>query len=122
MANLLQVSGQITLTNTNLRNVGTLTLNLTTTGSNNISNVMNVPTGSWSTVSQGSNGDFRWGYFVNLDLTSSVAIAISSSASVASYLRPGDWVVLTYSGSPAVYVSASGASSPALVQYIITEN
>lgn len=121
MANILQINGQVTLTNTNLRNIGTLTTNLTTTGSNNVSNVANITTGSWSTISQGSNADFRWGYFVNLDATSSVAIAINSSASVASYLQPGDWCVLTYSGSPAIYASGSGASGTILLQYILTE-
>ena len=121
MANSLQISGQITLTNNNLRNIGALVTNLTTTGSNNLSNVQNITTGSWSVIQQGSNSDFRWGYFVNLDTTSSIAIAVSSSASVASFLAPGDWCVLTYSGSPNLYASGSGANGTVLLQYIITE-
>ena len=122
MANTLAVNGQITLTNNNLRNIGTLSTNMTTTGSNNISNVMNVTTGSWAVISQGSNADFRWGYFCNCDATSSVAIAVSSSASVASYLRPNDWCVLTYSGSAVLYASGSGANGTILLQYMLTEN
>lgn len=121
MANTININGQVVLTNTNLRNVASITTALTTTGSNNISNVQNVTTGSWSTISQGSNADFRFGYFVNLDATSSVAIALNSSASVASYLLPGDFCILTYSGSPALYASASGANGTVLLQYILSE-
>jgi hypothetical protein len=121
MANTINVSGQIVVTNSNLRNIATLSTALTTTGSNTIANVMNVTTGSWAVISQGSNADFRWGYFCNCDATSSVAIAVNSSASVASYLQPLDWCVLTYSGSPALYASGSGASGTILLQYVLSE-
>lgn len=121
MANTININGQVVLTNTNMRNIGAITTSLTTTGSNNISNVMNVTTGSWSVISQGSNADFRFGYFTNLDTTSSVAIAVSSSASVASYLLPGDFCILTYSGSPALYASGSGANGTVLLQYMLSE-
>ena len=121
MAQTYTLSGQLIVTNNNLRNIVTLQNNVTTTGSNSLANTMNVPTGAWQTIDQQSNSDFRFGFFTNLDLTSSLKIAIGNTGSYASLLLPGDNVILTNSGSASLYVQATGASSPALMQYVVSE-
>ncbi len=114
------ISGQIVLTNGSLRNIVSLQDITTTTSSNAIVNTVNVATGSWQVVDAGSNTNFRFGYFSNLDATSSLKIAVGSTGSYASLLLPGDFAILTNSGSAVVYVQATGASSPAQLQYIYT--
>ena len=117
----LNIGGQISLVNNNLKTVVSLSDNLTTTGSNSLSNNANINTGSWQVLDQGSNGDFRYGYFSNLSLTSSIKIALNSTGSYSSWLQPGDVSVLANSGSAVLYAYASGSQSPAILQYLITE-
>src|ERR1039458_7564411 len=94
------ISGQLVLTNNNIRNIATLSENTTTSGSNSIANTANIPVGStWTSLPTGSIGDFRFGYFSNLDVSASIKIAIGNTASYASNLQLGDFCVLTNSGS-----------------------
>lgn len=121
MAQTYTVSGQIVLSNNNLRNIVTLSENVTTSGSNSLTNTANIPTGSWTPIDQGSNSDFRFGYFTNLDATSSIWLALNNTSSFASFLQPGDLSIITNSGTASLYAKATGSNSPALLQYILIE-
>jgi hypothetical protein len=117
------ITGQLVVTNNNLRNMVTLVENTTTSGSNSITNTSNIPTGStWTVLPSGSNSDFRLGYFSNLDVSASIKIAIGNTASYASNLQLGDFCILTNSGSAQLYALATGSLLPALLQYILVES
>lgn len=118
MSQAYTISGQITVNNNNVRTIVTLTDTTTTTSSNAISNNVNVATGSWQVLDSGSNTTFRFGYFANTDLTSSVKIAMGSTASNASILQPGDFCILTNNTSSVIYLQATGSNSPVLLQYV----
>jgi hypothetical protein len=117
------ISGQLVNTNNNIKSIMSLQYALTPTGSNSIANSATVYTGSWQMVNQGSNSDFRFGYFSNLDTTSSVKLAIASTASYASWLMPGDLVVLTNSGSASIWAQAYGnnGTGSVILQYFLSE-
>jgi hypothetical protein len=123
MSQTIQIRGQVSLSNSNLVTTINLTDTLTTTGNNSISNNANIATGSWQVLDQGSNGDFRIGYFANLDATSSIKIAIGSTgtASYAAMLLPGDIAIIPNSGSAVIYAQAVGAHSPVILQYLLSE-
>lgn len=115
-------TGNVVITNGNIREQMSLTYVLTNTGSNNVSNAQNVITGStWTTINTGSLSDFRYGIFYNTNATSSVKIALSSSASYASDLQPGDYCILVGSGSIPIFAQATGASGTVIVQYALVE-
>jgi len=124
MSQTYTISGQLVLTNNGLRNIVTLSENVTTSGSNSLANTANIPTGStWTVLPSGSIGDFRFGFFQNLDSSASIKIAIGSTAT-ASYsnnLQVGDFCILTNSGSANIYALATGSTQPALLQYILVE-
>lgn len=123
MSQQYTVSGQIVVTNNNLRNIITLSENVSTTGSNSIANTANIPTGSsWTLLPSGSNTDFRFGYFANLDNSASIYIAIGNTASYASLLKVGDFCILTNSGSANLYAMATGSLQPAILQYALIES
>lgn len=118
----VNVSGTVTLVNGQIRDNMTLTYTLNNTGSNNVVNAQNITTGSWQAINTGSLSDFRWGIFYNTNLTSSCKVAISSSASYASDLQPGDYCIITNSGSvPAIWANATGASGTVVLQYALVE-
>lgn len=123
MSQSINLTGQFTVNNGSLRNLINLATNTTTTGSNSICNNANVPSGSWSLIDQGSNADFRIGIFKNVDLTSSIKVALGSSAtsSFSSYLYPGDTAILYGSGSTSIYAFATGTNTTGSLQYILSE-
>jgi hypothetical protein len=121
MSQQLTIGGSITLVNNNLRTIIGLSDSFTTTGSNSISSNANIPTGSWTVVDQGSDTNFRYGFFTNLDPTSSCKIAINSTGSYSNWLQPGDVAVVANSGSAVIYAQAYGANSPIILQYLLTE-
>jgi hypothetical protein len=127
MAQTINSNGQIVTVNNNLRQLFTLNQAITTTGSNSLANNANVTTGSWQVVDQGSNADFRYGYFANLDLTSSIKVAITTggTTSFAVNLQPSDVAILCSSGSTVIYAQASGSNGQlngsAILQYFVTE-
>jgi hypothetical protein len=117
------ISGQLVLNNDSCRTIATLSENTTTSGSNSIANTANIPTGSvWTMLPTGSIGDFRFGYFSNLDVSASIKIAIGNTASYASNLQIGDFCILTNIGSAQLYALATGSLLPALLQYILVES
>lgn len=123
MSQTISTNGQVTLINNNLRTTLNLVSTATTTGSNSIMNNANVVTGSWAQLDQASNTDYRYGFYANLSLTSSIKIAINSAgtSSWAAYLFPGDVAMIPNSGSSLVFVQATGSESPAILQYILSE-
>ena len=121
MSQLINIGGQVTLTNNNLRTIISLVNSLNTTGDNSISTNANVTTAGWQVIDQGSNDDFRMGFFTNLNETSSIQLAINNTSSYAAWLQPGDVAILPNSGSCILYAQAIGASTPATLQYLLTE-
>lgn len=118
----IAVNGQVTLINAGLRTVMSLQDSFNTTGSNSISNNQNITTAGWSLLNQGSNNDFRLGYFANLGLTSSIQIAINEdTSSYCAWLQPGDVAVIPNSGSVNLYAKAYGAETPVILQYLLSE-
>lgn len=117
----VNITGQIVITNSPTRNILSLQYSLVPAGSNNIVNTANITTGTWQTIDQGSNGDFRLGYFYNSSTTSSVKIAIGGTTDYAAWLQPGDYCILPNSGSATIYAQAYGAESPMVLQYFLTE-
>ncbi len=103
MAQKTTINGSYSLTN----NSDTVNVNLnstiTTTGSLFVKSTMITNTGSWQTIDQNKNNDFRSGVFGNEDFTSSIKLALGNTASIASILQPQDTVVLAYSGSTTLY-------------------
>jgi hypothetical protein len=123
MGQTINLNGQFTIVNSNLRTVVNLVRSIATTGSNSIANTANITTGSWTQIDQASNGDFRIGYFANLSTTSSVKVAINSAGtgSYSTILFPGDVAVISNSGSVLLWAYASGSESPATLQYVLSE-
>jgi hypothetical protein len=112
------ISGTVTVTNGSLRNIVSLADVNQTTGTNALTNNQSIPTGSWVALDTGSNATMRFAYIANTNETSSVKIASGNTASLASVLQPGDFCILTNTGSNALYAFASGSSSPVQLQYI----
>lgn len=123
MSQTINLNGQLVLVNGNLRNLLNLALNITTTGSNSVCNNMNVTTGSWQQIPQGSNTDFRFGIFKNIDTVSTIKLAVTDSgtSSYATLLQPGDTAILTNNGAANLWAYASGSNGTAVLQYIISE-
>ena len=115
----ITITGNLTVVNGAQKATATFNDAPTVSGSNYVSLAVNVPTGSWTVLGQGTNADFRVGAFSNTDTTSSVEIAINSTASYASILQAGDSCLLTYSGSAVIYAKAVGSHSPALLNYTL---
>ena len=107
----------------------TVTINLadsyTPTGSHFVEANESVPTGSWTTLPQGSNANNRYNFFVNTDLTSSCYISFSTASlsanSYAALLGPGDIAMVPNSGTCILYAQASGGHSPILLTYFAME-
>lgn len=118
MSQTYNIQGQITVTNNNIRNIVSLAEANTTTSSTVIVNNASIPTGSWVAIDSGSNTTFRFGYFCNTNLSSSVKIAVGGTGSNASILTPGDFCMLTYDSAVAIYAFATGSVSPVILQYI----
>jgi hypothetical protein len=74
-------------------------------------------------VDQGSNSDFRYGFFSNLDATSSIYLAIgsASTSSYSAFLQPGDVAIIPNYGTTPIFAKATGSNSPAILQYLLTE-
>lgn len=121
MANNLNLGGQVTLSAGPQKATFNLADSYTQTGSNFISLAANITTGSWGVLSQGSNSDFRYGFFANLDATSSCYVAVNSTASYAALLGPGDVAAIPGSGSAVLYAKASGANGTIVLQYLCIE-
>ena len=117
----ITINGQVSIISNNLRTVISLQDSLTTTGSNFLANNATIPTGSWTALDQGSNTNFRIGYFANLDTVDSIQLAIGSTGSYACWLQPEDVAILPNSGSCIIYAKAFGANSPVVLQYLISE-
>jgi hypothetical protein len=124
MSQNIVIGGSITLVNNNLRTVIALSDQFTTTGSNSISSNANIATGSWQVIDQGSDTNYRYGFFTNLDATSSVKLAINSAgtSSYAAWLQPGDVAIIPNIGSAVLYAQATGSHSPIILQYLLTES
>lgn len=121
MAQTISLSGQLISTNGNLKNLFTLTDSLTTTSSTSLTNNQAIPTGSWTSLDQGSNTDFRLGYFVNTDATASIKLAVNSTASYSAWLQPGDLALISNSGSATLYAQTfRSTGSNAVLQYFVT--
>lgn len=118
MSQQYTIQGLLTLTNNNVRTIVTLAESTTCTSSTAIMNNASLPTGSWIALDTGSNASFRFGYFSNTNETSSVKIALGSTASNASILQPGDFCILTNDAAAQVYAYASGSASPVILQYV----
>jgi hypothetical protein len=117
----INIGGQLTCVNGNIKTVISLTDSFTTTGSNSLSNTANIVTSSWVTIDQGSDTNFRYGYFTNASTSSTIQVAVGSTGSYALFLQPGDIGILANSGSAVLYAYASGSQSPALLGYFVTE-
>ena len=121
----LSIGVSITLVNNNLRTVIGLSDTFNTTGSNSLSSNANVNTGSWQVVDQGSNTNLRYLFANNLDLTSSVYIAIgsSSTSSYSAFLLPGDVAIIPNNGSTVpIFAKAPGSNGTIILQYLAVES
>lgn len=97
----------------------TLTLDVTTTGSNGLSTAANVGT-SWGTVDTGSCADIRF-IIASNQSTSSVQIATDAAGTkIVSTLWPEDVCVIPWSGSNAFW--AKSLNTPAVVQFLFQES
>lgn len=97
----------------------TLTMDVTTTGSNGLSSAINVGT-SWSTVDTGSCADIRFIVASNQS-TSSVQVASDAAGSkIVTTLWPEDVAVIPWSGSNAFW--AKSLKDPAVVQFMFQES
>ena len=122
MANTISINGSFSLTSGASRAVGTLTDSLTLTGSNYTATGQNILSGSWSPLSTGSLNDFRYSFFQNADLTSSITIATGSGGqNVLAYLNPEDVYVLPWSGSVVPTLFAKATTNDSLLIYIVSE-
>jgi len=119
------ISGQVVNTNNSIRSTLSLQYSLTPTGSNSIANSATITTGSWQVIDQGSNSDFRFGYFYNMDSTSSVKIAIGNTSSYSTWLQPNDVSLIANSGSSVIWAQAYGnnglPTGSMTLQYFLTE-
>jgi hypothetical protein len=113
------LNGTLTVQNFSQKVQSSLTTTPTITGSNVISDSINVPTGSWTILPTGSNIDFRIGCFTNNNLTDSIYIGLGTTGSNASILQPDDSCVLTFSGSAIIYAKAVGTTSPANLSFTL---
>ncbi len=120
MSNLqVNARGSISIIGNDKNDTDSVAETIPISGSNYISLLMNVPTGSWTTLPTGSNADFLIGIFINQDVTSSVYIALGNTSNTASILTPNvsSMCILSYSGSANVYAYAIGANSPVQLSY-----
>lgn len=124
MSNTVTIGGNITLVSNQLRSTVSLIDTLNTTSSNYVSNNQNIATGSWQLVDQGSNPNMRYFFGSNLNTTSSIKIAIGSTAtaSYSAYLNPGDVAIIPNQAgnNVPIFAYAVGASSPAILQYLVS--
>lgn len=90
-------------------------------GNHCIQTAVSVDSKSWQTVSQSNNSTFRYGCFTNNGITSSVFIGVGGTASYSSILSPGDSCILASTGSPIIYIKASGSLEVPLVTYTLVE-
>lgn len=107
MSNTLNVGGAVRLVAGSTSIAFNLVDNYTTTGSHFVNAAQTVASGSWSVIDQVDNGNNRFNFFVNTDLTSSVYVAVNSTASYAALLGPGDVAMLPNSGSAVLYAKAT---------------
>ena len=123
ISNTVTVGGVVTLSSGGLKNVFSLSDNFNTTGSHFITDNASVNTGSWQVLTQGSDANMRYGFFVNTDLTSSCKLAINASgtSSYAAWLQPGDCCILPNLGSVVLYAEATGSNPTIVLQYLLTE-
>lgn len=97
----------------------TLTMDITTTGSNGISSAINVGT-SWGTVDTGSCSDIRM-IVVSNPSTSSIQLATDSSGTnKVCTVWPDDVAIVPWSGSNAFW--AKSLQDPAVVQFLFQES
>jgi hypothetical protein len=122
--NNVTIGGQVTVVNSGLKSIINLSDSFTTTGSNSITNNANVSTSSWVVIDQGSNTNYRYGFYSNLSATSSIKLSLNVTTSYSAYLEPGDVAIIPNSGSAVIYATATSGdlNPPPILQYVIVEN
>ena len=127
MANTIQGSGTfvVRLSSTNSSYTGDMTLNITATGSNAVSEVKNIPTASATALTTSSLDSIRYAYFAN-ESTGSIQIASDSAfTKILTTLQPSDDSKIAMSGSIAAnpfFARCTDESAGALLYYILVEN
>ena len=103
---------------------GTISTNtISPSGSNYISNNINLTSAGWTGLSTSSLSDTRYIFLDNLDTTSSISVATDASGTnVISRLYPGDVSVISYSGSLLPLYAKVTSGSTATLAYIIGES
>jgi hypothetical protein len=119
--NTVTIGGQITVVNAGLKSIISLTDSFVTTGSNSITNNATISTSSWVVIDQGSNTNYRYGFYSNLSATSSIKIGVNTSASYSTYLEPGDVAIIPASGSVIIYATATSGDLNPILQYVLVE-
>ncbi len=125
MANTIKSSGtfSVQLGSTANSYNGDLTLNISGTGSNAVSEVKDIPSGSFTALNTSSLSDIKYMYFSN-ENTGSIQVAIDTAfTKVLTTLEPNDDAKIAWSGSIAsstLYARGTNMSGSQLY-YILVE-
>jgi len=118
--NSISINGSISSTIGSLVSRGDLNTFFTPTGSNVVSDAINIGTDSYSGLPTSSLSDIRYTYFKNEGNGKVFLAKDSSGTNIISIMRVGDVALIPMSGSNSLYAKAETSAS--VLTMILNEN
>jgi hypothetical protein len=113
MSNTVSIYGQATFNVGGVQAIGSTQLTYTMTGTNMQASVINVNTGSWTSMNTSSLANIKYMYAENVSSSSLAQLYVSTTqtlAGVITTLNLNDFAFIPLSGSVTLYVAASGSN------------